>query len=117
MELSETFLQLGISLGLGLLIGLQRERHPNDIAGFRTFTLVALTGTVCGQLAAPLGGWVVAAGFLAIAAAIYIGNLSKIHAGQNDPGITTEVAVLLMFGIGVYVAVGPPQAADRKSVV
>ena len=111
MELSETFLQLGISLGLGLLIGLQRERHPNDIAGFRTFPLVALTGTVCGQLAAPLGGWVVAAGYLAIAAVVYIGNLSKIHAGQNDPGITTEVAVLLMFGIGVYVAVGPPQAA------
>lgn len=111
MELSETFLQLGIALGLGLLIGLQRERQPNDIAGFRTFPLVALTGTVCGQLSAPLGGWVVAAGFLAIATAIYIGNLSKIHAGRNDPGITTEVALLLMFGIGVYVAVGAPQAA------
>jgi uncharacterized membrane protein (DUF4010 family) len=111
VDLSETFLQLGISLGLGLLIGLQRERHPNDIAGFRTFPLVALTGTVCGQLAAPLGGWVVAAGYLAIASAIYIGNLSKIHAGQNDPGITTEVALLLMFGIGIYVAVGPPQVA------
>ena len=111
MELSETFLQLGIALGLGLLIGMQRERKEGDIAGFRTFPLVALTGTVCGQLAGPLGGWVVAAGYLALAAIVYIGNLSKIHAGRPEPGITTEVALLLMFGVGIYAAVGPPQVA------
>jgi uncharacterized membrane protein (DUF4010 family) len=111
VELQDTFVQLGIALGLGLLIGLQRERKVGDIAGLRTFPLVALTGTVCGQLAGPLGGWVVAAGFLSLAALVYVGNLSKIHAGRPEPGLTTEMAVLLMFGIGVYVAVGPPQAA------
>ena len=111
VDLLETFVQLGIALGLGLLIGMQRERNLNDIAGFRTFPLVALTGTVCGQLAAPLGGWLVAAGLLALAAVVYIGNLAKIQSGKPDPGITTEVALLLMFGIGVYLAVGPPQVA------
>jgi uncharacterized membrane protein (DUF4010 family) len=111
MELSAAFVQLGIALGVGLLIGLQRERKTGDIAGFRTFTLVCLTGTLCGQLSAPLGGWVVAAALLALAALIYVGNMAKIHAGRPEPGLTTEISLLLIFGVGVYLAVGPPQVA------
>jgi uncharacterized membrane protein (DUF4010 family) len=105
------FVQLGIALGLGLLVGLQRERAATDIAGFRTFTLVTLLGAVCGLLSLSLGGWVLAGGFAGISALVFIGNLAKIHAGHPDPGITTEVAVLLMFAVGAFVTVGPPQVA------
>ena len=111
MELLDTFVRLGIALGLGLLIGLQRERTQEVVAGFRTFPLVCAMGLVAGLLSDALGGWVVAAGLLALAAVVVVGNLAKMQAGTPGPGVTTEVAVLLMFGIGAYLAVGPPQVA------
>jgi len=40
------FSSLGISLGLGLLVGLQRERTDSGLAGFRTFPLITMLGTV-----------------------------------------------------------------------
>lgn len=111
MELGPLFLQLGIALGLGLLVGLQRERKEGDIAGFRTFPLVTLAGAICGMLALHFGGLVLGGAFVAIAVLVLVGNLAKIKAGHPDPGITTEVALMLMFAVGALLAVGPPQVA------
>jgi hypothetical protein len=38
------------SLAVGLLIGLERERHREAKAGVRTFALIALLGTLCAML-------------------------------------------------------------------
>ena len=65
------FVQLGISLLLGLLVGLQRQRAGSSIGGIRTFPLIAAFGTVCGLLAIEHGGWTVAAGLIAIAGGIF----------------------------------------------
>ncbi len=111
MELGPLFLQLGIALGLGLLVGLQRERKEGDIAGIRTFPLVTLAGAICGMLALHFGGLVLGGAFVAIAVLVLVGNLAKIKAGHPDPGITTEVALMLMFAVGALLAVGPPQIA------
>ncbi len=48
--------QLGVSLVLGLLIGLERERTESSIAGIRTFPLIAAFGTVCAQIGQTTGG-------------------------------------------------------------
>src|SRR5262245_60452920 len=93
--------QLAIAVGLGLLVGLQREHAKSGVAGIRTFALITALGAVCAQLSGPLGGWVVAAGFVALAALCVVGFLAE-H--RSDPsgesaGITTEVAVLLMYGV------------------
>lgn len=40
------FMLFAQSLGIGFLIGLERERHDNKIAGVRTFTLIALLGAL-----------------------------------------------------------------------
>lgn len=111
MELGPLFLQLGIALGLGLLVGLQRERKEGDIAGFRTFPLVTLAGAICGMLALHFGGLVLGGAFVALAVLVLVGNVAKIKAGHPDPGITTEVALMLMFAVGALLAVGPPQIA------
>jgi uncharacterized membrane protein YhiD involved in acid resistance len=50
MEL-KLFGEIGISLLLGLLIGLQRQRTESTIGGIRTFPLIAAFGTICGWLA------------------------------------------------------------------
>ena len=106
MALPQEFQLLAISLGLGLLVGFQRERAVSGIAGFRTFPIVAIFGTLCGLLASSFGGWTVAAGLLATAALVIVGNVAKWRAGQIDPGLTTEMALLAMFVIGAYLAVG-----------
>ncbi len=105
MAASEMFWILGAALGLGLLVGLQRERAASRIAGVRTFPLITLLGAVCGLLAAPLGGWVVAAGLIGVAAASAIANMTGATAErEQEPGITTEIAILLMFAVGAMLA-------------
>lgn len=114
MELTETY-HLALSLGLGLLVGFQREWAAKRLAGIRTFPLVALLGTLAAQLAATLGGWVLAAAFVALAAIIWSGSQQS-HAGADpETGITTEIALLVMFVIGATVAQGQHLAAVAVS--
>lgn len=103
---SKLFGQLGISLLLGLLIGLQRQRAESHVGGIRTFPLIAAFGTVCGWLALGHGGWVVAAGLLAVALLLVVSNFMEARAGKGDPGQTTEIAALLLFGVGAYLVDG-----------
>jgi uncharacterized membrane protein (DUF4010 family) len=98
--------QLGIALGLGLLVGLQRERAASRIAGIRTFPLITVLGVLCGAAARSLEGWVVAAGLLALAALIATANIMRMRAPDSNPGMTTEVAALAMFMIGVALTLG-----------
>ena len=104
MELSLLFQQLGIALGLGLLVGLQRESTASPLAGVRTFPLVTIFGTLCAWLAQTYGAGLLAAGLLALAALIAIGKL--LERERQDPGLTTETALLLMFGVGAYLHTG-----------
>jgi uncharacterized membrane protein (DUF4010 family) len=98
--------QLAVSFGLGLLLGLQRERAESSIGGIRTFPLIAIFGTVCALLGKTFGGWMVAAGLLALVAIVVYSNFAKIKSGDIDPGMTTEVAALLLYGLGAYVVIG-----------
>ena len=106
MELLPILQRLGVALGLGLLVGLQRQRTEARLAGFRTFPLVTVFGSFCGLLAENFGGWTVASGFVALAAIILIGNLEEIRTGRVEPGMTTEAALLLMFAVGAYLIHG-----------
>ena len=98
--------QLAVSFGLGLLLGLQRERAESSIGGIRTFPLIAIFGTICALLGKTFGGWMVAAGLLALVAIVVYSNFAKIKSGDIDPGMTTEVAALLLYGLGAYVVIG-----------
>jgi uncharacterized membrane protein (DUF4010 family) len=106
MNTSAAFRHLTIAVGLGLLVGLQRERAKSELAGLRTFPLITLLGAICGMLGSTLGGWVPAAGFLALAAMIVIGNVALLKQGATDSGLTTEIAILLMFGVGATLVNG-----------
>src|SRR5438445_11440156 len=83
MDPSEVFYHMGISLGLGLLVGLQRERSDSRLAGFRTFPLITILGTVSSLLSLTFGGWIVALGLVALAGIIIAGNLA---APENGGG-------------------------------
>jgi uncharacterized membrane protein (DUF4010 family) len=107
VDLTQAFVDLAIALGLGLLVGLQRERSMSRLAGLRTFAITTLLGSLCGLLAATHGGWVIGAGLVSLAAVILAGNWLASHTGAPDTGLTTEVAMLAMFGVGALLATGP----------
>jgi uncharacterized membrane protein (DUF4010 family) len=107
---------LGIALLLGLLVGLQRERTDSLIAGIRTFPLITLLGALTAILSEPLGGWIVAAGLLGVAAVAFIGNLAAIKQNADARGITTEVAMLVMFCVGALTHIGPKSVAVAVGV-
>ncbi|HEY9024183.1 MAG TPA: MgtC/SapB family protein, partial [Burkholderiaceae bacterium] len=89
----------------------QRERVDSRIAGVRTFPLMTLFGALTALLAQALDAWaVVAAGLLALTAMLIIANLAKLKL-EADPGLTTEMAALLMYAVGAYVVVGHAEAA------
>ena len=108
MESVDLLRELAISMLLGLLVGLQRERTEAEMAGFRTFPLITTFGTLCARLTQSLDNqWIMAAGFLGVIAVIAIGNISKLKQEKPGAGVTTEIAVLVMFAVGAFVVVGP----------
>jgi len=111
IDLSTSLQQLSIALGLGLLVGLQREHAASRLAGIRTFPMVTILGTVCAMLGQSFGGWPVAMGLVALAGIIIVGNIAEFREGSADPGLTTEVAMLLMFAVGAYLVIGHKEVA------
>jgi uncharacterized membrane protein (DUF4010 family) len=106
VELSLVAQKVAIALGLGLLVGLHRERVQSPLAGIRTFALITVLGTVCALLGLTFGGWIVGLGWIALAAMLVVGNLAQGKAEDVEPGVTTEMAALLMYGVGAYLVVG-----------
>lgn len=102
------FEQLAISLSLGALVGLQRERSDSVIAGLRTFPLITVLGTIAAALdqAAGAHGWVMAAALLGIVLVLTATNLHRLREPEADFGMTTEVAILVMFVVGAYLVCG-----------
>jgi uncharacterized membrane protein (DUF4010 family) len=62
-------------------------------------------------LSQAFGGWILAAGIIALTVIVYIGKIIEMSRGHADPGVTTEVALLLMFAVGAYLVVGDRAAA------
>ncbi len=52
-----------------------------------------------------------AAGLVSPAATLIFANFVKMKSGDPDPGMTTEVAALLLFGLGALIVYGTMQAA------
>jgi uncharacterized membrane protein (DUF4010 family) len=102
----DTFITLGLSLGLGLLIGLQRQRTEARFGGIRTFPLISLFGTFCGMLGETHGGWLVAAGMMVIFGTLVLANWPGAQPKESEHGQTTEVAALVTFTIGAYLPHG-----------
>lgn len=113
--LETSLLGFGVAFAIGLLIGVERERSKGEgpgraAAGVRTFILVALAGAIAQQL----GGVGIAVGgaFVALAALA-----SYRRSRSEDPGLTTEVALLVTFLLGVLAMTALPIAAGLGAVV
>jgi uncharacterized membrane protein (DUF4010 family) len=109
------WIDLATSLATGLLIGLERERHPEAKAGVRTFALIALAGT----LAALIGdgtdsAWLVPTGLVAVAA-----TLIAAYAGDTtvaDRGTTSIAAACVCYLLGALAGLGEPALAGALGI-
>lgn len=95
---------LSLALGIGLLIGFQRQRTGSALGGIRTFSLIALLGAVCGVLAREWDVLIAAAGMVGVIALIVMANVRKAQDEQSTSGQTSEAAALLTYALGVFVA-------------
>lgn len=95
-------LRFGAAIGLGLLLGLERERKRDVellFGGVRTFALIALLGAVGAFLQRELDqGWLVLTAFVAVSALVIVSYATT--AARGEVGITTEITALLAFIAG-----------------
>ena len=103
-----------VALGAGLLIGVERERRKGQgadrhSAGLRTFLVAALAGAV-GQVLSPVVAAVV------LVAVSGLAGLSYWRSRSDDPGLTTELALIVTTLIGML-SVTQPELAAALAVV
>jgi len=111
---------LAVALGCGLLVGLERERRKGQgperaAAGLRSFMLASMTGALA-QTLAPVAapGLLVALGALAV---IALAVASYVRSAPRDPGLTTELALIVMYLVGVQCVVSPAFGAASGTVL
>ncbi len=104
------FFNFCVALGIGLLVGAERERRKGDgphrrSAGIRTFAVCALTGFVAQSLGGP---------FLLISSLLVLGVLTGLSYRQSqahDPGLTSEMSLVLTCLLGGLSVPSPDLAA------
>ena len=109
------WINLGVALAIGFLIGIERERSKGTgpgraVAGLRTFTLISLAGA--------LGIWIGGIPVF-IATGVIVGVLIAVgylRTRDTDPGLTTEIAMVVTLLLG-GLAVREPRLAAALAVM
>ncbi len=105
-ELAAPVEAFGTALGIGLLIGMERERQPESAAGLRTFALVAMLGCLFAMLGEKTNGpWLLAVGLVVVAVAMVGSNFSA-QQEEKFRGFTSEAAIIVTYGLGAAVWLG-----------
>jgi len=112
----EPMWRLLMALGMGALIGVERERRKGEgasraPAGLRTFAIIGLAGGLAAQSQSEILIFMTGA-FVACAAlaGYWLGD-------RRDPGMTTEVAMFATFLLGVEAQHDPGQALALAVIV
>ncbi len=103
-------LGIAVALAIGLIIGIERERRKGrgperGPAGVRTFALAGVLGAVAASIESS-GALIVGAAFVAV-----LTITAYLRSTGADPGITTEVALMVTYFLGVLAISEPGLAA------
>ena len=109
---------LVVALGVGLLIGVERERSKGagparNAAGVRTFALTAMLGAIAGTIGSMPLVAMLAGGVIVLTAAGYL------RANNQDPGLTTEIALIATYALGALATATrrSPQVSARSTAL
>lgn len=116
LSLDHPYASWAVALGIGLLIGIERERRKGvgagrSAAGLRTFAVTSLLGAASMRTGGPILLSVATAGVIALTALAYYRSHS------DDPGLTTEIALVLTLILGGLAISAPLDAAALAVVV
>lgn len=120
----ERFSALAVALGVGFLIGLQREKSAAEekkedsrpLGGVRTYPLIALAGALTVLLSARLGAWIVGAGFVAILIPLTLAYADELKHGR-DRGITSEIALVVTYLLGCMTTADGVSGSTRERLL
>ena len=110
------FIQFGLAGLIGFAIGLERAMagQENPHAGTRDFIMVALVGAVSAHAAILFDtAWLVVAGFAGFFALLVSGYWND---RRKDSGITTEMAAILTFFLGVLIIMEATEIAIALAI-
>ncbi|MCI0507542.1 MAG: MgtC/SapB family protein [Gammaproteobacteria bacterium] len=122
-EIQETFYHLGVALAIGLLIGVERgwkeraAREGQRIAGIRTYGLIGLMGGGTALLAGHFGALAMGMVFVGVAGVLTTAYVVNLWRGHEDIGVTSLVAGLLVFILGVLAGTGEVAIAAASAVI
>jgi uncharacterized membrane protein (DUF4010 family) len=110
MVLPSDWWHLAVALALGLLVGLERERDGQGVAGSRTFGIAGLLGGVAAAISPyAVAGTLLATGIVAAA--------GMRRSDEQDPGATTEVALVGVVALGALSWSSPSLAVGATVAV
>lgn len=115
MDLELPIARLAVALGIGLVIGAERERRKGDGptrrgAGIRTFAIAAVLGGAVAMLGSEA---------LLVTGALVVGATALVSywlGDRDDPGVTSEITIVLTYVLGAL-AQHEPQVALATGIV
>jgi len=117
------------ALGIGLLIGVERESHQRlvadqrdtqkgvEAAGIRTFALVCFSGNLLTLLPEPLAPWAVGLGLTFTGLIALLSYQRTSHGKSGDKGITSEIVLFISFILGALTGFGQLLLATTLSII
>jgi uncharacterized membrane protein (DUF4010 family) len=120
--LIDMFQRLGMALGVGFLVGVERGWKHRDApegtraAGLRTHAVIGLLGGVCGALLPAVGSVGFAALTLAFAAAFIVFKVRESEKDE-DLSVTGTIGGLMVFALGVYAMRGDLRVTAAAGVM
>ena len=119
----EVFQPFVVALILGALLGFERafsvkmEDNKEDVfAGIRTFSLIALLGSIAAYIDSNYLEGILLLSFGAIILITIVSYYISFFK-HNDRGITTEVSIFICFAIGIMVQMGNVQVATFITII
>ncbi|MDI1309084.1 MAG: DUF4010 domain-containing protein [Methylotenera sp.] len=104
------WLNLAVALGIGLLVGAERERSKGEdpdrsLAGIRTFTIASLLGAV----STIINFWLLVVAVLSVTVFAAISYALRVN---KHPGLTTEITLIFTVILGGLALTAPSLAAS-----
>lgn len=108
---SDQLIGLAISIGIGFLIGMERQfsketaEHQEQFAGIRTFTMVSMFGYLSALIGQVMGEWIFGLTLVCVFAFVIVSYL-RLSKTPGNSGATSEFALIITFVLGGLVFLG-----------
>ncbi|QXP55318.1 MgtC/SapB family protein [Cellulophaga sp. HaHa_2_95] len=109
-----------ISIGIGLIIGLEREydklQKEAGFAGIRTFPIVTILGFIIGNLSESFTVWLPIITLVAFILFLGFSQFSKVNSSYSND-LTTDLALMTTFVLGLMASKGLYREAVATAVI